>query len=150
MRNRLAWISGAAALLCLSCTTASAQWAPRNFERGPVTLVQQYDVKPGQLNAFMQDLATDVRPLLEEAKASGAILSYGVAQPVDPRPGEPNLSLVITFKNLAAYDRPLADMEKSSAAHYGSLAKARDALMKRDSEATFMGALLLRNLEFSK
>jgi hypothetical protein len=146
------WISvaGATALFCLSFTPASAQYAPRNFDHGTVTEVLQYEVKPGQLNAFMQDLAADFRPAMEQGKARGAILNYGVDQPVDPRPGEPNLSVVIVFKNMAALDRPLDDSDKSAVAHYGSLEKARDALMKRETEATYKGSLLLRSLEFTK
>jgi hypothetical protein len=146
------WTStiGAAAVLCLSFTSASAQYAERNYDRGAVTLVQQYEVKPGQLNAFMQDLAADFRPAMEEGRARGAILSYSVEQPVDPRPGEPNLSLVVVYKNMAALDRPLDDADKSNAAHYGSLEKARDALMKRNSEATYVGSLMFRSLEFKK
>lgn len=150
MRNSLALIVGIAALGCLSVTTASAQWAPRNYERGTVTLVQQYDVKPGQLNAFLQDWAADVRPFLEAGKSEGRILNYGVEQPIDPRPGEPNLALVIVFRDLAAYDRPLADFEKYNAAHYGSLARARDAGLKRESEASYKGSLLMRGLEVGK
>lgn len=141
-------IAGAAALFCLSITPASAQYAQRNFDHGTVTLVQQYKVNPGQLNAFMQDLATSFRPSMEEGKARGAILSYSIEQPVDPRPGEPNLALVIVFKNLAAYDRPLDDADKSNAARYGSLEKARDALLKRNTEATYEGSMLFRSLDF--
>jgi hypothetical protein len=147
MLSKWTSITGVAALFCLSFAPASAQYAPRSYDRGTVTLVQQYEVKPGQLNAFMQDLAADFRPAMEEGKARGAILSYSIEQPFDPRPGEPNLSLVIVYKNLAALDRPLDDADKSAAAHYGSLEKARDALLKRDMEATYVGSILLRSLE---
>lgn len=150
MRNRLALISGVAVLVCGGATTALAQMAPRNYDRGTVTQVTQVEVKPGQLNAYMQDLAKGWRDSMEEGKRSGAILSYGIEQPLDPRPGEGNLVLVVVFKNMAAFDRPLADAEKSAAAEYGSLDKAQDMAMRRENMRTIKGTEVYRQLAFTK
>jgi len=138
------------ALSLLAAGAASGQAVPRNWERGPVTLVQQVEVKPGQLNAYMQDLARGWRVQMEEGKRAGAILAYSIEQPVDPREGEPNLSLVTVFRDLASVNRPLADAEKSTAALYGSLDQAHDMAMKRESMRTIKGSLLLQGLEFTK
>jgi hypothetical protein len=138
------------ALGALCAGTAGAQAVPRNYDRGPVTMIQEVEVKPGQLNAFMQDLAKGWRLQMEEGKRAGAILSYGISQPVDPRAGEPNLYLVIVFKDLASVNRPLADGEKSTAAIFGSLDKAHDAGVNRESMRTVKGSLLLQDLEFMK
>ncbi len=150
MRNRLALISGVAALFCLSATGATAQMVPRNYDRGTVTQVTQIEVKPGQLNAYMQDLAVGWRASMEEGKRAGAIVAYSVEQPLDPRPGEGNLVLVVVFKNLAAFDRPLADAEKSAAAQYGSLDKAQDMAMRRETVRTVKGTEVYRELSFTR
>jgi len=150
MNHRLATTAVAIGLLSLSAMGASAQVAPRNYDYGTVTQVTDIEVLPGQLNAYMQDLATGWRASMEEGKRAGAILSYGIEQPLDPRPGEANLVLVVVFKNLAAYDRPLADAEKSAAAQYGSLDKAHDMAMQRQNTRKILGTELLRQLAFTQ
>jgi hypothetical protein len=135
--------------LSLSAMGASAQVAPRNYDYGTVTQVTQIEVKPGQLNAYMHDLATGWRTSMEEGKRAGAIVNYSIEQPLDPRPGEANLVLVVVFRNLAAYDRPLADAEKSAAAQYGSLDKARDMGMQRETWRKILGTEIYRQLAFT-
>ena len=149
MNHRLAMTAIAVGLLNLSAMGVSAQVAPRNYDYGTVTQVTQIEVKPGQLNAYMQDLASGWRAPMEEGKRAGAILSYGIEQPLDPRPGEANLVLVVVFKNLAAYDRPLADAEKSASMQYGSLDKAHDRAMQRESMRKFLGMQIYRQLAFT-
>lgn len=150
MNHRLAMTAVALGLLNLSAMGASAQIAPRNYDYGTVTQVTDIEILPGQLNAYMQDLATGWRASMEEGKRAGAIVSYGIEQPLDPRPGEANLVLVVVFKNLAAYDRPLAEAEKSAAAQYGSLDKAHDMAMQRQNMRKVLGTELLRQLAFTK
>jgi hypothetical protein len=149
MNHRLAMTAVAIGLLSLSAVGASAQVASRNYDYATVTQVTQIEVKPGQLNAYMHDLATGWRTSMEEGKRAGAILSYSIEQPLDPRPGEANLVLVVVFKNLAAYDRPLADAEKSAAAQYGSLDKAHDMGMQRETMRKILGTEIYRQLAFT-
>jgi hypothetical protein len=150
MNHRLAMTAVAIGLLSLSAVGASAQVASRNYDYATVTQVTQIEVKPGQLNAYMHDLATGWRTSMEEGKRAGAILSYSIEQPLDPRPGEANLVLVVVFKNLAAYDRPLADAEKSAAAQYGSLDKAHDMGMQRETMRKILGTEIYRQLAFTQ
>ena len=150
MNHRLVMTAIAVALLSLSATGASAQVAPRNYDYGTVTQVTEVEVKPGQLNAYMHDLATGWRNSMEEGKRAGAILSYRIEQPIATRAGEANLVLVVVFKNLAAYDRPMADAEKSAAAQYGSLDKAHDMAMQRESMRKILGTELYRQLAFTQ
>jgi len=150
MNHRLAMTAIAIGLLSLSAMGASAQIAPRNYDYATVTQVTEIEVKPGQLNAYMHDLATGWRNSMEEGKRAGAILSYSIEQPLDPRPGEANLVLVVVYKNLAAYDRPLADAEKSAAAQYGSLDKAHDMGMQRETVRKILGTEIYRQLAFTQ
>ena len=150
MNHRLATIAATIGLLALSAMGATGQVAPRNYDFGTVTQVTQIEVKPGQLNAYMQDLASGWRNAMEAGKRAGAILSYGVEQPLDPRPGEANLVLVVVFKSLAAFDRPLADAEKSAATQYGSLDKAHDMAMQRETMRKVLGTEVYRQLAFTR
>ncbi len=150
MNHRAAVTAIAIGLLSLSAMGASAQIAPRNYDYATVTQVTEIEVKPGQLNAYMHDLATGWRNSMEEGKRAGAILSYSIEQPLDPRPGEANLVLVVVYKNLAAYDRPLADAEKSAPAQYGSLDKAHDMGMQRETVRKILGTEIYRQLAFTQ
>jgi len=149
MNHRLAMTTVAIGWLSLSAMGASAQVASRNYDYATVTQVTQIEVKPGQLNAYMHDLATGWRTSMEEGKRAGAIVNYSIEQPLDPRPGEANLVLVVVFKNLAAYDRPLADAEKSAAAQYGSLDKAHDMGVQRETMRKILGTEVYRQLAFT-
>ena len=146
MNHRLAMTAVAIGLLNLSAMGASAQVAPRNYDYGTVTQVTQIEVEPGQFNAYMHDLASGWRASMEEGKRAGAIMGYSIEQPIDPRPGEANLVLVVVFKNLAAYDRPLAEGEKSAVTQYGSLDKAHDMTMQRQTMRKILGSEIYRQL----
>ncbi len=149
MKHRLAVMCGAAFLL-LGAASASAQAVPRNYDLGTVTEVTQVQVKPGQLNAYMQDLAGGWRHVMEQGKRDGYILSYSVEQPLDSRAGEADLVLVVVYKNLAAYDRPLAEFERATTAQFGSLDKGREAAMHRESMRTILGTEIFRQLAFTQ
>jgi hypothetical protein len=150
MNHRLATTAFAIGLLSLGAVGASAQVAPRNYDYATVTEVTQIEVKPGQFNAYMHDLASGWRVAMEEGKRAGAILNYSIEEPLDPRPGEANLVLVVVFKNLAAFDRPLADAEKSTVAQFGSLDKAHDMAMQRETMRKILGTEIYRQLAFTQ
>ncbi len=114
MNHRLAIAAVAIGLLNLSAMGASAQVAPRNYDYGTVTQVTQIEVKPGQLNAYMQDLASGWRASMEEGKRAGAILSYGIEQPSIRGRAKPTLCWSSCSKIWRRIDRLLADAEKSA------------------------------------
>ncbi len=141
---------GLTALLAFSATSAMAQYVPRNYQKGPVTLVQQYQVAPGKLNTYMQDFATNQRAGLEIGKKTGGILSYSVLTPIARRAGEPNVVTTITFKDLASYDRSYEAADKTNIAVYGSLENAATAAAKRAEYLTFVGSMLFGELSLAK
>jgi hypothetical protein len=136
----------ALAALAVSATSAVAQYVPRNYDKGPVTLVQEYQIAPGKLNTFMQDYATNQRPGLEIGKKVGGILSYGVATPIARRSGDPNVYSTIVFKDLASYDRSFERADQTAITVYGSLEKASEAAAKRGEYATLVSSRLLQGL----
>ena len=138
--------TGLAALLAFSASSAAAQWVPRTYQKGPVTLVTQYQIAPGKLNTFMQDYAKNQRAALEIGKKTGGIISYGVATPITRRAGEPNLVTTITFKDLASFDRSYEAADRTNTAVYGSLDKASEAFAKRGEYATVVSSILYQGL----
>lgn len=137
----------ALAAILLSATSAMAQLVPRNYDKQSVTLVQEFQIAPGKLNTFMQDWATNQRAGLEIGKKVGGILSYGVSTPITRRAGEPNLYVIIVFKDLASYDRSFARADQTAIEVYGSLENASAAAAKRGEYATLISSRLLQNLK---
>jgi hypothetical protein len=143
MRNAVLIAVGA---LLLTASSALAQYVPRNFDKGPVILVQEWELKPGKLNAFMQDYATNQTKSLEIGKKQGAILSYGAALPIARRTNDANVYTTITFKDLTAYDRSYARADQAAVEVYGSVEKAAEAAAKRGEYATLINSRLLQGL----
>lgn len=133
--------------ILLSATSTVAQPVPRNYDKQSVTLVQEYQIAPGKLNAFMADWATNQRAGLEIGKKVGGILGYGVSLPITRRSGEPNVYTIITFKDLASYDRSFARADQTAIEVYGSLDKAAAAAAKRGEYTTLINSRLLQNLK---
>lgn len=140
----------ALAAMLVSATSATAQSVPRNYDKGPVTLVQEFQIVPGKLNEFMVDYATNQRAGLEIGKKVGGILGYGVSTPIARRSGEPNLYSIITFKDLASYDRSFERADQTAIAVYGSLEQAGAAAAKRGTYSTLVSSRLLQGLIITK
>jgi len=136
----------AAFALLLSASSAMAQYVPRNYDKGPVTLVQEYRIAPGKLNQFMMDYATNQKAGLEIGKKVGGILAYGVATPIARRDGDPNVITTITFKDLASYDRSFERADQTAIAVYGSLEKSYQAGSARSGYATLLNTRLYQGL----
>ena len=145
--KRFAYLgAGIAALLSLAATAANAQAVPRAYQKGTVSLVIAYQIKPGKLNTFMQEFAAHLRPGLEIGKKTGGILGYSIQQPLDARAGDPTLFEIITFKDLASFDRSYAVADQTAIAVYGSLDAAAAAGAKRAEYATQVSNTLTREL----
>lgn len=139
-------MAGAFAALALAGSAAAQTYVARNFDKGPVTLVQEWRIAPGKMNAFMADFATNQRKGLEIGKAKDGILNYGAATLIGRREGEPNLITTITFKNLAAYDRSFDRADATAVEVYGSLEKAAAAGAERGQMATQIASRLYQGL----
>jgi hypothetical protein len=135
-----------AALAVAGSAAAQQPYVPRNYEKGPVTLVQEFRIAPGKFNAFMVDYAANQRRALEIGKAKDGILSYGVSQLITRREADPNVITVITFKNLAAYDRSFERADATAVEVYGSLQKASEAAAARAQYTTLINSRLYQGL----
>jgi hypothetical protein len=137
----------ATAVLGLSSSSAVAQ-AQRVYDLGPVVAVTHVKVQPAQLNAYMASLNSVWRKGLDDRKRRGEVLSYGVYQNMAPGVGEPNMMLVVTYKNAAVMDTPLDELDRRNIALQGSLEAADKASENRERIRTVLGNDLLRELRF--
>lgn len=136
--------------LLLTATAGSAQYVERVYDRGSVWTVSYIETKPGQFNGYMADLGKNWRAQRALAQKRGDELSYKVLQVADARDGEPNLILMVEYKNWAARDRSLADIDAETKQRVGSLDKNRQMNMDREAMRTARGSLAANDLQFTK
>jgi hypothetical protein len=139
----------AAAFTC-AAGAASAQMAERVYDNGPVWVISYVETKPGMFDDYMAYLSTKWREVNEADKKAGVVLDYKVLAVDSPRDDEPDVILMIQFKNMAVFDRPLAEMEATSAKAFGSVVKSNQAFASRESMRTNRGGLTTREVMFKK
>ena len=143
----LATALAAATALPLS---AHAQQAERVYDQGPVWQISYVETKPGMFDDYMAYLSTTWRKSNELQKKRGDVLDYRVLSVDAPRDHEPDVILMVEYKNMAAFDRPLAESEATSAKAFGSVVKSNQAFAARDAMRTNRGNVTTREIKFIK
>jgi hypothetical protein len=149
--NAMKKLAGAAtaaamALGCLWATGAGAQTAERTYDNGPVWTIGYIETKPGMFDEYLAYVNGQWKALQEAGKKRGDILAYHVLQVDAPREHEPDVILLVEFKNMAVFDRAQAELDKDSAAVFGSAPKANQAAVKREDIRVLRGGLTTREL----
>lgn len=124
--------------------------AERIWENGTVWTVGYARTKPGQYDAYIADLSKVWVKYLEAQKAAGDVVSYKILSLSSPRDGEPNLMLMVEYKNWAAFDRSPEYFEKIATKIQGSLDKSQQANIDREALRTLMGGLMAQEVVLKK
>ena len=66
------------------------------------------------------------------------------------RDHEADVILMIEYKNMGVFDRPLAEVEATAAKAFGSVVKSNQAFASRESMRTNRGNLTTREVLFKK
>lgn len=136
------------ALLLMFVATGICAQDERKYTEGAVVDVTSVRVKDGQWDAYMSYLATAYKPLLEEQKKAGIILGYDIYATTPRTPKDPNLYLVLSYPNMAAFDglddktEPLAQKVLGQNRAQGEKAYADRATMRE-----ILGSELVRELK---
>ena len=107
----------AAAIALPSAATAQES----SYKPGSVWEASRIDVMPGQFENYMDYLATTWKKNQELAKAEGIVLDYHVLSVNNARQGEPDLVLIIEYKDYL------------TTAQQEAFSKKINALMARDN-----------------
>lgn len=83
---------------------ASAQLG-KTYNQGPVTQVTYLKIEYGHFDEYVEWLNSTWKPLNEAKKKAGLIVDYRVYTASPRRPDEPNVIFMITYANMAAFDR---------------------------------------------
>ena len=129
-------------------STAIAQDHTRGWDTGHVVQVTNVHIKDGMFNAYINDLNNVWRKFMEKQIEDGDIISYGMYSSVNPRKGEPDLILTVTFKNWATFDRGVEYFEEISKEVFGSLEDGRSANINRGKLRTIGSTMALQEIKF--
>ena len=140
----------AAGLTLCAAGVAQAQSAERVYDNGPVWVISYIQTKTGMFDDYMAYLATKWRETNEADKKAGYVLDYKVLSVESPRDNEADVILMVEYKNMAAFDRPLAESEATSAKAFGSVVKSNQAFAARDAMRTNRGNVTTREIKFIK
>ena len=140
MTRRTPALCATAALLTLTTTTSPARADGRDWNDGPVVNSSYIRTVDGHFDDYMHWLATTYKQQQEAAKAAGLITSWRVLV-VEPRnPQDPDIILVVEYKNWAALDHLGGKFDQVSAKVEGSVEAANKSEADRAKIRTVLGS----------
>lgn len=146
-----AWVRGAALAAVLgaaSLSTASAQTAQRVYDNGTVWSISYLETKPGMFDDYMAYLNGPWKQIQEAQKKTGDVVSYRVLAVDNPRDREPDVVLMVEFKNMAVFDKSQDDLDKQISSVFGTPVKANQAAVSREAMRVQRGSILAREVKF--
>src|ERR1700721_3639849 len=94
--------------LCLAASSLSLNARAqdvRQYSEGPVTEGDYIQVEYGHFEEYIDWLNSTWKPTMEATKKAGLIIDYKVFRATPKSPDQPNIVLMLTYKNMAALDR---------------------------------------------
>ena len=138
----------ATSTLLLFATCATLAYADgRNYTDGPVVNVTGIKTVDGHFDDYMQWLATTWKKQEEAAKKAGLITKYQVLVAQPQGPNDPDIYLVVEYKNWAAFDGLGGKLDAVSAQVEGSVEKANQSEADRAKIRTVLGS---RNMQVAE
>ncbi len=133
-------------VLTIAASTTFAQDKP--YKDGPVWAVTFVKVKPGMLDTYIRDLAANRKPLMEQAKKEGLILSEKMLAGDVSNREDLDLILMVEYKNWAAFDG-LGDKFRSLAQKMvGSEDKQQQMMLKRTDVREIIGTKNMQEISY--
>ncbi|GAC1311027.1 MAG: hypothetical protein NVSMB10_19030 [Steroidobacteraceae bacterium] len=133
---------GAAVLFATFATGVYAD--DRYYSDGPVVNVASIKTVDGHFDDYMQWLATTWKKQEEASKKAGLITRYEVLVAQPQRPSDPDIYLVVEFKNWAALDGLRGKADAISVQIEGSIEKANQSEADRSKIRTVLGSTTMQ------
>ena len=119
----------------------------KSYTEGTVIEVTSIRTKPGMFDAYMKWLDTTGKQLREDEKKAGLILDYAVYGALPRSPHDPDIYLVITYKNMAALDGLSDRVEPLQRKIWATREAGAKAAADRESMREILGTELMRRLD---
>ena len=135
--------------LCLAASSLSlaarAQDTEGAYSDGPVTQVAYIHVEYGRFAEYVDWLNSTWKPTMEATKKAGLIIDYKVFRSFPKSPGQPNVILMITYRNMAALDKR-SELEAVAKEVIGSTKVQNKARVGRGDYRKVLGTELIREV----
>jgi hypothetical protein len=136
-----------AGLLTVASLGGTAIGADRAYTEGTVSSVSAVRTEPGMFDAYMAYLAGPYKQIMESAKAAGLVVDYRVYATTPRSPGDPDVYLITTYKNMAAMDGLQDKMDPIQEKVQGDQAAQTAKTIERGKMRELIGSQLVRKLE---
>jgi hypothetical protein len=141
-----ACIAAGAALASLACASAALA-DDHPYSEGQVVNVARIRTVDGKFEDYMKWLDTTWKAEQEAAKKAGYITGYQVVQNEARGPDEPDLLLIIWYKNWAALDGAIAKGDEIAKQIEGSVAAASASQYDRAKIRRVLGSSTMQVLD---
>jgi endonuclease V-like protein UPF0215 family len=132
---------------CLALFNVCALADDHAYTEGPVVSVSSIRTADGKFDDYMRFVDTNWKQQQELAKKAGDVLSYQVLNVVPRGPDDPDLLLVVTYKNWAAgLDGALAKADAIAKAVDGSIATTNQGVANRAPIRRLLGTTWMQVL----
>lgn len=115
-----------------------------------VWVVTYVETKPGHFDDYIDNLNNIWRRYLEAQKKDGDVLSYKMIPVAFPRDGEPNLMLMVEFKDWSAFDRGNDYFDELAKRLQGGVDAATQSNIDREALRALRGGWVGREIKFKK
>ena len=139
-------ILASAGLAMALSMAAPAMAQESSYRPGTVWEASRINVLPGQFENYMDYLATTWKKINEMGKAEGVVVEYHVLSTNNARSGEPNLILIIEYKDYQTTAQQEAMQKKVNAALAQNERKADTASGERVKMRELMGSVQYQEL----
>jgi len=135
--------------MCLAVSTLSLDARAqdvRQYTDGPVTELDYIQVEYGHFEEYIDWLNSTWKPTMEAMKKAGLIIDYKVVRATPKTPDQPNIFLMITFKDGAAALDKGVEQEEVAKKVIGSTEVQNKARVGRNQYRKVLGIEYVREL----
>lgn len=129
------------------CTAGIAAAADRPYTEGSVLDITSVRTEPGMFDDYMAWLASTYKKEMEALKAAGIVVDYAIYQATPRGPDDPDVYLVVSYKNMAALDGLNARTDPIYESIEGSMAEQNKAYIARGKMRRILGDQYIRELK---
>ena len=142
-------IKAIALSMCLAASSLSLNAGAqdvRQYSEGPVTHVTYIHVDYGNFEKYVDWLNSTWKPTMEATKKAGLILDYKVVRATPKMPDQPNIFLMITYKNMAAALDKVVEQEEVAKKVIGTTEVQNKAIVGRNQYRSVLGTEYVREI----
>lgn len=121
------------------------QMTPPMTTPGPISRITLFRVKPGQGDAFWNDVRTNLKPIYDEYKRQGIVTDYGYfTKQTFENEEDWTVGLSLSGPNWAALDTFGQRTDAVTLRHYGSAERRTQAANARNATRDLVSSFLIR------